>query len=50
MHSGMLYLSSVFELTWANTLLETGIGPVCILAGLLITGITTATGFKEQPV
>lgn len=48
MHSGMLYLSTVFELTWANTLLETGIGPICILAGLLVTGIATAIGFKEQ--
>jgi len=49
MHSGMLYLSSVFEIAWANTLLETGIGPLCILAGLLAAGIATSMGFKAQP-
>jgi len=49
MHSGMLYLSNVFELVWANTLLDTGIGPVCLLAGLLVTGITATFGFKAQP-
>jgi hypothetical protein len=48
MHSGMLYLGTVFNLGWASTLLETGIGPVCILAALLITGI--ACIFKLQPV
>lgn len=46
MHSGMLYLSNVFELSWAESLLQTGIGPICILAGLLITGIACAIGYK----
>ena len=48
MHSGMLYLSTVFGLSWANGLLETGIGPVCILAGLLITGISCIFGLKHE--
>ncbi len=40
MHSGMLYLATVFELAWAGQLLETGIGPFSILLGLLLIGIT----------
>ncbi|HEY9052915.1 MAG TPA: hypothetical protein VIQ03_15295 [Gammaproteobacteria bacterium] len=46
MHSGMLYLGTVFGMTWAETLLGTGIGPICILAGLLLAGIASAIGFK----
>ena len=49
LHSGMLYLVNVFQYNWANTLLETGIGPICILAGLLVTGITVAIGFTTEP-
>ncbi len=48
MHSGMLYLSTLFEMSWAGTLLETGIGPLCILAGLLLAGIASALGFTTQ--
>ena len=48
MHSGMLYLVTVFELSLAGTLLETGIGPLCILAGLLIAGISCITGLKSE--
>ena len=44
MHSGMLYLVAVFNLGWAGSLLETGIGPICILAGLLITGVACMFG------
>lgn len=46
MHSGMLYLGTVFGMAWAETLLATGIGPVCILAGLLLAGIASAIGLK----
>ena len=46
MHSGMLYLGTVFSMTWAETLLGTGIGPICILVGLLLAGIASAIGFK----
>jgi len=50
MHSGMLYLATVFKLGWANSLLETGIGPVCILAGLLIVGITCIFSLQASVV
>ncbi len=50
MHSGMLYLQTIFELQWANTLLETGIGPIAILAGLLLIGIVTIKGFSNKIV
>lgn len=46
LHSGMLYLDAVFQIGWANTLLETGVGPVCILAGLLLAGIAGAIGYR----
>ncbi len=48
MHSGMLYLSVVFEFAWAETLLQTGIGPICILLGLLAAGGASFLGFKEN--
>ena len=48
MHSGMLYLGTVFSMAWANTLLGTGIGPICILIGLLAVGIASAIGFNTS--
>ena len=50
MHSGMLYLAVVFEQAWAATLLETGIGPIAILLGLLLMGVAVAMGFRGEPV
>lgn len=50
LHSGMLYLDRVFELTWAATILGTGLGPVMILAGLLLTGIVAIKGFNGEVV
>jgi uncharacterized membrane protein YgdD (TMEM256/DUF423 family) len=50
MHSGMLYLERVFHLAWAGSLLNTGIGPVLILLGLLLMGILAAKGFKGEVV
>ncbi len=50
MHSGMLYLGTIFGLSWATTLLETGIGPVAILAGLLLTGVVTIKSFTNKVV
>ena len=47
MHSGMLYLSNVFALAWAEALLQTGIGPVCILLGLVVAGVASFMGFQE---
>ncbi|MDH5394247.1 MAG: hypothetical protein OEY11_13755 [Gammaproteobacteria bacterium] len=48
MHSGMLYLSAVFEFSWAETLLQTGIGPVCVLLGLLAAGVAACMGLTES--
>lgn len=49
LHSGMLYLTIVFELPWAGQVLATGIGPVMLLAALLLTGIAAAVGYRGQP-
>ncbi len=48
MHSGMLYLATIFNLSWANSLLDTGIGPICILLGLLLAGIASILGFSPN--
>jgi hypothetical protein len=40
----------VFMMSWAGTLLQTGIGPVLILAGLLSMGILAFIGFKGELV
>ena len=47
MHSGMLYLSTVFGFAWAETLLQTAIGPVCVLLGLLVAGVASYMGLNE---
>ena len=48
LHSGALYLAVVFEQGWAGSLLGTGIGPLLILAGLVLAGIATAMGMRES--
>ncbi len=48
LHSGVLYLGVVFGMGWAYTLLETGIGPVLILLGLLLAGIASVMGIKDK--
>jgi len=48
LHSGMLYLGVVFEMGWAYTVLETGVGPVLILLGLVLAGIASAIGIKNK--
>jgi len=50
LHSGMLYLAIVFEIPWAEQVLATGIGPVLLLAAVLLTGIAAAIGIRGQPV
>jgi hypothetical protein len=50
MHSGMLFFERVFQQQWASTLLGTGIGPILILAGLLLVGVMAALSFQEQIV
>lgn len=48
LHSGMLYLGVVFEMGWAYTVLETGVGPVLILLGLVLAGIASVMGIKNK--
>jgi hypothetical protein len=50
LHSGVLFLIAMFQFQWANTILNTGIGPALILLGLLLIGIAAAIGFKGEPV
>ena len=49
LHSGVLYLL-VFDIGWAGAVLDTGIGPILILLGLLLAGIAAAIGFRGAPV
>jgi hypothetical protein len=48
LHSGVLYMAIVFEQAWAGTLLGTGIGPIMILAGLLMAGVAACFGLKVK--
>ena len=50
LHSGMLYLERVFEQAWAGTILNTGIGPIMILAALLLTGVVAIKHLKAEIV
>lgn len=50
LHSGMMYLERVLGMAWAGQILETGIGPVLILASLFFTGVAVAIGFKPEMV
>jgi len=48
LHSGMLYLERVFDQAWAGTLLETGVGPIMILTGLVLIGLVAIKGFTGE--
>ena len=50
LHSGMMFLERVFNIAWAGKVLETGIGPVLILASLFFMGIAVAKGFQAEAV
>ncbi|HSH29929.1 MAG TPA: hypothetical protein VK971_08495 [Thiohalobacter sp.] len=50
LHSGMVYLGVVFGQGWALQVLDTGIGPLLVLLGLLLAGIAAAVGFSREPV
>jgi len=50
LHSGMMYLDRVLGMTWAGQILETGIGPLLILASLFFMGIAVAVGFKTEMI
>lgn len=48
-HSGLLFLSTGLNLSWAVTLMSTPVaylGPVLVLAGLALAGIATILGFR----
>lgn len=49
LHSGMLYLRA-FDIPWAGKLLETGIGPVLVLVGLLSLGLVAFRHLSQTPV
>lgn len=50
LHAGMMILERVFNLEWAGMILQTGIGPILILASLFLTGLAVAIGFKTEMV
>ncbi len=50
LHSGMLYLSRVFDMVWAGKVLGTGAGPILIMAGLALIGIAAAIGYRGELV
>jgi hypothetical protein len=50
LHSGMMYLERVLGMAWAGQVLETGVGPVLILASLFFMGVAVAVGFKTEMV
>lgn len=47
LHSGILYLVIVFQVGWAGAILQTGIGPILILAGLALAGLAAAMGIRR---
>ncbi len=49
LHSGMLYLGVVLGQGWAWAVLGTGIGPIILLAGLLLAGAASIRGFSPRP-
>lgn len=50
LHSGMMYLERVLGMEWAGLILETGVGPILILASLFFMGVAVAVGFKTEMV
>lgn len=49
LHSGLLYLRA-FNIEWAGSLLNTGIGPILVLLGFLLLGVAAAVGWRGEPV
>jgi len=48
LHSGMLYLGTVLGQGWAWAVLNTAVGPLMLLAGLLLAGVASLKGFEAQ--
>jgi putative flippase GtrA len=50
LHSGVLYLVVMFDQYWAVAILQSGVGPFMILAGLAAIGVAAIIGFRSEPV
>ena len=50
LHSGSLYLVTVFQTAWAMPVLSSGIGPILLLIALLLIGIAAAIGYRGRAV
>lgn len=48
MHSGLLYLERVFQMDWVVPILQTGIGPALILAGIFFMGVLAIFSFENR--
>ena len=46
----MMILERVLNVEWAGQVLQTGIGPILILASLFFMGLAVAVGFKTEMV
>lgn len=49
LHSGMLYVGTVLGQGWAWAVLNTAIGPLMLLAGLLLAGVASLKGIEPRP-
>jgi hypothetical protein len=50
LHSGVLYLVVALDQYWVLPVMQSGIGPVLVLAALLSIGVAAAIGFKGETV
>jgi hypothetical protein len=48
LHSGVLYLIVVGEQYWALPIMQSGVGPAMVLAGLAALGVAAAMGFRGE--
>ncbi len=48
LHSGMLYLGTIFGQGWAWAVLNTAIGPLMIVGGLFLAGVASLKGFEAR--
>lgn len=46
LHSGMLYLAVVLGLEWPGLVLSWSLGPMALLAGLLLAGVAAVKGYR----
>ena len=46
LHSGMLYLGVVFGMGWPWMIVNLNLGPIALLAGLLLSGVAAVMGYQ----